>query len=50
LTGPDELRQWQTITRQLALNVASLNLPRELNEAARKRERFDRRASAAAAA
>ncbi len=33
------MRQWQTITRQLGLNVASLNLPRELNEAARKRER-----------
>jgi hypothetical protein len=28
------------ITRQLSLNVASLSLPRELNEAARKRERY----------
>lgn len=33
------MRQWQTITRQLSLNVTSLHLPRELNEAARKRER-----------
>jgi len=40
LIGPDELRQWQAITRQLNLNVASLHLPRELNEAARKRERW----------
>jgi hypothetical protein len=28
------------ITRQLSLNVTSLSLPRELNEAARKRERY----------
>ena len=28
------------ITRQLNLNVSSLTLPRELNEAARKRERY----------